>query len=110
MLRPSLIALALAAGLAVASSDAAEDTFGPGAEPSEPALSDSRDPAALPERRRRRPPQRRYHGAEVVPGYGVRDPVDFYSGAAADERNDGRPPREAPAPSPRGLHNGLWYY
>ncbi|BGE83877.1 MULTISPECIES: hypothetical protein [Methylosinus] len=117
MLKNTLIAATFAALLA-ASSAAAEDgmadAMGASGAPVDPTLAEPQDQAPpAPERRRRREPRRRYHGADVVPGYAPGRPADFYSGAVVGEWNYGQPPQqqqEAPPPSPRGLHNGLWYY
>jgi hypothetical protein len=110
MFKNTLIAATFAALLA-ASPAVAEDDMGAGGAPADPTLVEPQD-RPPPERRRRREPRRRTHGAEVVPGYGAPNrPVDFYSGAVVGEWNYGQPPQpEAPPPSPRGLHNGLWYY
>ncbi|MBY6240196.1 hypothetical protein [Methylosinus sp. Sm6] len=108
MMKHTLIAATLTAIFA-ASSAAANDELGAGGAPASPGYSEPQDRAPpMPERRRHRE-RRRYHGADYLPGYGPpgRAIDDAYS---LGEWNYGQPPQEAPAPSPRGLHNGLWYY
>ena len=50
-------------------------------------------------------PDQTPYGYDAYGGYGGYNYGGGYSGDY-----DNAPPRPAPPPSPRGLHNGLWYY
>jgi hypothetical protein len=112
MFRISLIAATLAASLAAASAAPREDSAA--GDPPDFPVAEPQDRAPPLERRRHREPRPRYQGyrgAGVLSGHRPQNrAVDAYSGAVVGEWNYGQPPREAPAPSQRGLHDGLWYY
>lgn len=113
MFRTQSIALLLAASLAapcVAAAEALDD-----AEAGE-AVTEPHD-GALPHERVRPYPERRYehrrrrhsHESYGPPPYDVPGVVGGYA-PYGGEWNYGQPPREPPPESPRGLHNGLYYY
>ncbi|WP_018265134.1 hypothetical protein [Methylosinus sp. LW4] len=56
------------------------------------------------ERQRHAPPPGQNAGGPAPYGYGA----PYGGGYYGDYVNP--PPRQAPPPSPRGLHDGLWYY
>lgn len=120
MSKALLVASIVFAGVAIATSALAEpfarDREG-GAGPSRAQAAEQRRDLweareqAYEQRRRQRERQRH----ALPPGQNAGGPAPYgygapYGGGYVSGDYVNPPPRQAPPPSPRGLHDGLWYY